>query len=81
MLSALARGLLRIFGWAVSEPAERPPCAVLVSSPHTLNRYGFVAAMLAQFAALPEFLLFIAAHYESRQGKHPELAAPIRWLE
>jgi len=23
----------------------------------------------------------IAAHYEGRQGKHPELASPIRWLE
>jgi 1-acyl-sn-glycerol-3-phosphate acyltransferase len=23
----------------------------------------------------------IAAHYEGRQGKHPELAAPIRWLD
>jgi 1-acyl-sn-glycerol-3-phosphate acyltransferase len=22
----------------------------------------------------------IAAHYEGRQGKHPELASPIRWL-
>jgi 1-acyl-sn-glycerol-3-phosphate acyltransferase len=23
----------------------------------------------------------IAAHYEGRVGKHPELAAPIRWLD
>lgn len=23
----------------------------------------------------------IAAHYEGRQGKHPELASPIRWLD
>jgi hypothetical protein len=23
----------------------------------------------------------IATHYEGRQGKHPEFAAPIRWLE
>ena len=22
----------------------------------------------------------IAAHYKGRQGKHPELASPIRWL-
>ena len=23
----------------------------------------------------------IAAHYEGRHGKHPELASPIRWLD
>ncbi len=102
-------------------------------------RNGFVADMVARFAAQPEFLLVIApegtrsltpgwksgfyrialgakvpvalafvdysrrqagiltyltmtgdpaadiaaiaAHYEGRQGKHPELASPIRWLE
>ncbi|MFZ2974104.1 MAG: 1-acyl-sn-glycerol-3-phosphate acyltransferase [Ferribacterium limneticum] len=185
MLKAVARSLLKLFGWTVIEPPERPARAVLVGYPHTSNldglialftklalgldaRWvgkdtlfrgpldgimrrlggipidrraprGFVADMVAQFAANPNFLLVIApegtrsltpgwksgfyrialgakvpvalafvdysrrqagiltyltltgdpaadiaaiaAHYEGRQGKHPELASPIRWLE
>ncbi|MBT9523513.1 MAG: 1-acyl-sn-glycerol-3-phosphate acyltransferase [Dechloromonas sp.] len=184
MLKPLARGLLKLFGWTVSEPPARPARAVLVGYPHTSNwdgvialftklalgldarwvakdalfrgpldwifrrlggipikrdvRNGFVAEMATQFAANPNFLLVIApegtrsltngwksgfyrialqakvpvalafvdysrreagiltyltmtgdpaadiaaiaAHYAGRQGKHPELAAPIRWL-
>ncbi|MBS1140477.1 MAG: Phospholipid/glycerol acyltransferase [Proteobacteria bacterium] len=185
MLKALARTLLKLFGWTVIEPPERPARAVLVGYPHTSNwdgvvalftklaldldarwvgkdslfrgpldgifrrlggipirrdvRNGFVAEMAAQFATNPNFLLVIApegtrsltkgwksgfyrialeakvpvalafvdytrrqagiltyltmtgdpatdiaaiaAHYEGRQGKHPELASPIRWLD
>lgn len=180
----MARALLRLLGWTLIEPKERPARAVLVGYPHTSNwdgvfallaRFaldlpahwvgkhtlfrgplgpimrrlggipidrrastGFVAEMTDQFAKRPEFLLVIApegtrsltggwksgfyriaqaarvpvalafidyprreagilayltltgdpatdiatiaAHYKGRQGKHPELASPIRWL-
>ena len=185
MLKALSRSLLKLFGWTVIAPPERPARAVLVGYPHTSNwdgvvalftklalgldarwvgkdslfrgpldsifrrlggipikrdvRNGFVAEMVAQFAANPNFLLVIApegtrsltkgwksgfyrialeakvpvalafvdyprrqagiltyltmtgdpatdiaaiaAQYEGRCGKHPELASPIRWLD
>lgn len=185
MLKTIARTLLRLFGWTVIEPRERPAHAVIVGYPHTSNwdgvvallskvalglpanwvgkdalfrwpigdlmrhlggipvdrsaRHGFVAQMAAEFATRPTFLLVIApegtrrltsgwksgfyrialaakvpvalafvdyslrqagiltyltmtgdpatdiaaiaAHYEGRQGKHPELASPIRWLD
>jgi 1-acyl-sn-glycerol-3-phosphate acyltransferase len=185
MLKTLCRSLLKLFGWTLIDPPERPARAVLVGYPHTSNwdgfialftklglgldarwvakdslfcgpldwifrrlggipikrnvRNGFVAEMVAQFAANPNFLLVIAPegtrslttgwksgfyrialaaevpvalafvdysrreagiltyltmtgdpatdiaaiarHYNGRQGKHPELASPIRWLE
>jgi len=185
MLKTVSRSLLKLFGWALIDPPERPARAVLVAYPHTSNwdglialfiklalgldarwvakdslfrgplnglfrwlggipikrdvHSGFVAEMVAQFAANPNFLLVIApegtrslttgwksgfyrialeakvpvalafvdyarreagiltyltmtgdpatdiaaiaAHYAGRQGKHPELAAPIRWLD
>lgn len=185
MLKTLSRNLLKLFGWTLIDPPERPARAVLVGYPHTSNwdgfialftklalglnarwvakdslfrgpldglfrwlggipikrdvRNGFVAEMAAQFAANPNFLLVIApegtrslttgwksgfyrialaakvpvalacvdyarreagilayltmtgdpatdiaaiaAHYKGRQGKHPELASPVRWLE
>jgi 1-acyl-sn-glycerol-3-phosphate acyltransferase len=185
MLKTLARTLLKLLGWTVTEPPNRPARAVLVAYPHTSNwdgvyalllkialglpanwvgkdtlfRWpiggimrrlggipidrsapkGFVTQMAAEFASRPEFLLVIApegtrsltkgwksgfyrialaanvpvalafvdyarreagilahltltgdpaadianiaAHYAGRQGKHPELASPIRWLE
>jgi len=185
MLKSLSGSLLKLFGWTVIEPSERPSLAVLVGYPHTSNwdgvvalfiklalgldarwvgkdslfrepldmifrrlggipikrdvRNGFVAEMVAQFAVNPNFLLVIApegtrrltkgwksgfyrialaanvpvalafvdyarreagiltyltmtgdpaadiaaiaACYEGRRGKHPELASPIRWLD
>lgn len=185
MRRAIARVLLRLLGWTLIAPPERPARAVLIGYPHTSNwdgvyalltrfaldlpthwvgkhslfrgplahlmrrlggipinrstRNGFVAEMADQFAKRPEFLLVIApegtrsltggwksgfyrialaaevpvalafidyprretgilaylnltgdpatdiatiaAHYQGRQGKHPELASPIRWLD
>ena len=43
MLKTVARGLLKLFGWTVIEPPERPACAVLIGYPHTSNWDGFIA--------------------------------------
>lgn len=115
MLKSLARQLLRLFGWTVIEPPQRPARAVFVGYPHTSNwdgvvalftklaldldarwvakdtlfcgpldwifrrlggipikrdvRSGFVAEMVRQFAATPNFQLVIAPEGTRRLTK------------
>jgi 1-acyl-sn-glycerol-3-phosphate acyltransferase len=49
MLKSTARTLLKLFGWTLIEPPERPARAVLVGYPHTSNWDG-VYALLVKLA-------------------------------
>jgi 1-acyl-sn-glycerol-3-phosphate acyltransferase len=53
MLKTVARGLLKLVGWTVIEPAGRPPRAVLVAYPHTSNWDGVYALLVKLAIGLP----------------------------
>ena len=48
MTSALSKLLLKLLGWRLLEPADRPEKAVVIAYPHTSN-WDFVISMLAKW--------------------------------
>ena len=75
MRQAMARALLRLLGWTLIEPKERPARAVLVGYPHTSN-WDFMYAMLARSA------IGMPAKVWGKDSlfRVPLMAAWMRWL-
>lgn len=70
MLTTIARGLLGLLGWTLSEPAGRPPRAVMIAYPHTSNWDGI-------YALLTKLALGLDVHWVAKASL---FCWPAAWL-